>query len=54
MKLLQPWSEDHRETPVDMFVDEPFIFDEEYGAALKKTCSENSLFPWFPFPGSLT
>jgi hypothetical protein len=30
MQVLQFWSDSHRETPVDVFVDEPFSFDEEY------------------------
>ena len=37
MQVLQFWSDAHRETPIDMFVDEPFPFDEEYGHALLKT-----------------
>ena len=36
MRVLQFWSDKHRETPVDMFVTEPFHFDEEYGRALVK------------------
>src|SRR2546430_17440325 len=34
MKVLNFHSDTHRETPVDLFVTEPFDFDEEYGAAL--------------------
>ena len=33
MHVLQFWSDKHRETPVDVFVTEPFPFDEEYTAA---------------------
>ncbi len=33
---LCTWSERHRETPVDVFVTEPFPFDEEYSRALVK------------------
>ena len=36
MQVLQFWSDAHRETPVDMFVSEPFSFDEEYEHALVK------------------
>lgn len=34
MMVLQMWSERHRETPVDIFMSEPFDFDKEYKAAL--------------------
>lgn len=36
MQVFQLWSEDHRETPIDIFVEEPFDFDEEYRRALIK------------------
>ena len=36
MKVLQFWSDKHRETPVDLFVSEPFSFDDEYARALIK------------------
>jgi hypothetical protein len=36
MTVLNFWSERHRDTPVDVFVTEPFPFDEEYGRALVK------------------
>ncbi len=36
MRVLQFWSDAHRETPIDMFVSEPFRFDEEYEHALEK------------------
>jgi hypothetical protein len=36
MNVLQFWSEEHRETPIDIFVSEPFNFDEEYHNALLK------------------
>lgn len=36
MQVLQFWSDAHRETPVDMFVTEPFDFDAEYQSALIK------------------
>ena len=36
MQVLQFWSDVHRDTPIDMFVSEPFAFDEEYRRALLK------------------
>lgn len=36
MTVLNFWSERHRETPVDVFVTEPFDFDQEYLRALVK------------------
>lgn len=36
MQVLQLWSDAHLETPVDVFVHEPFPFDEEHSRALVK------------------
>lgn len=36
MQVLQFWSDEHRETPIDVFVSEPFDFEEEYGRTLVK------------------
>lgn len=36
MQVLQLWSDSHRETSIDIFVQEPFSFDEEYRKALIK------------------
>lgn len=36
MQVLQFWSDKHIETPIDIFVNEPFSFDEEYERALVK------------------
>lgn len=36
MQVLQFWSDLHRETPVDMFVHEPFDFEDEYRRSLNK------------------
>lgn len=36
MQVLQLWSEHHPETSIDIFVHEPFPFDEEYAKALIK------------------
>ena len=34
MQVFQLWSDQHRETPIDIFVTEPFAFDQEYAQAL--------------------
>ena len=36
MKVFQLWSDEHRDTPIDLFVEEPFPFDEEYSRAVVK------------------
>lgn len=36
MQVLQLWSDRHRATAIDIFVREPFPFDEEYANALIK------------------
>lgn len=36
MQVLQFWSDRHRETPVDVFVRDPFDFETEYARALVK------------------
>lgn len=36
MTVLNFWSDRHRDTPVDVFVAEPFDFDAEYARALVK------------------
>ncbi len=36
MTVLNFWSDRHRDTPVDVFVTEPFAFDDEYTRALLK------------------
>ncbi|MCP9472578.1 MAG: hypothetical protein NNA30_07585 [Nitrospira sp.] len=36
MQVLQPWSDRHCETPIDIFVYEPFPFEDEYAKALIK------------------
>jgi hypothetical protein len=36
MQVLAFWSDAHRETPVDVFVREPFPFEDEYQRALVK------------------
>ena len=39
MTVLQMWSDQHRETPVDIFATEPFDFDVEYKTALVEPLS---------------
>ena len=41
MQVLQFWSDAHRETPIDLFVAEPFPFDQEYARALVKPLHGN-------------
>lgn len=41
MQVFQLWSDDHRETPIDIFVNEPFAFDQEYAEALTKMLRED-------------
>jgi hypothetical protein len=36
MVVLSFWSESHRDTPIDLFVTEPFDFEAEYARALVK------------------
>lgn len=36
MQVLQLWSDEHRETPIDIFVTEPFPFDQEHQRSLIK------------------
>lgn len=36
MQVLQLWSDAHKETPIDIFVFEPFPFEQEYARALNK------------------
>lgn len=43
MKVLQFWSDSHPDTPIDVFVTEPFNFDEEYQRALMKPLGKISI-----------
>lgn len=40
MQVLQFWSDVHRETPVDMFVQEPFDFEGEFRRSLAKSLGQ--------------
>ena len=41
MQVFQLWSDAHPETSVDIFVTEPFDFDEEYAQAVVKPLRDN-------------
>ena len=41
MQVFQLWSDAHPETSVDVFVTEPFDFDEEYARAVVKPLRDN-------------
>lgn len=36
MQVFQLWSDQHKETPIDIFVAEPFPFDQEHQQSLSK------------------
>ncbi len=44
MVVLNMWSDSHRETPVDLFVDEPFVFDDVYNKAPEESLQEGIPF----------
>jgi len=46
MKVLQFFSDQHRETPVDVFVFEPFPFDAEYSRATIKPLGSTAEVPF--------
>jgi hypothetical protein len=39
MEVLKFWSDLHRETPLDVFISEPFDFEEEYDQAMQQESS---------------
>lgn len=41
MQVLQLWSDEHMETPIDIFVTEPFPFNDEYQNAFIKPLYES-------------
>ena len=45
MIVLKMWSDDHRRTPVDIFIEEPFDFEAEYGQADWFSVSSALLMP---------
>lgn len=50
MKVLQFWSDQHRETPVDVFIDVPFDFETEQAAATWKELGEIGKIPLVSLP----
>lgn len=45
MQVLQLWSDQHPETPVDLFVSEPFDFEHEHQQGLTKSIDGNRTHP---------
>lgn len=45
MIVLKLWSDEHRRTPIDVFVYEPFPFDREYAAAVQVELAPGLLAP---------
>lgn len=41
MQVFQLWSDQHRETPIDIFVTEPFAFGPEYAQAVVKPLQDD-------------
>jgi predicted nucleotidyltransferase len=50
MQVFQLWSDAHPETSVDVFVTEPFDFNEEYARAVMKPLRDNLLVPFVTIP----
>lgn len=50
MQVFQLWSDQHRETPIDIFVTEPFAFDQEYAQALVKPLQDDLSVPFVTIP----
>lgn len=46
MQVFQLISDVHRETPIDVFIDEPFPFDREYSNALVKPFHDDLQVPF--------
>ncbi len=53
MLVLRLWSDVHRRTPIDIFIREPFDFDEEYSQALSFSVAENLDMPVLPYESLL-
>lgn len=45
MLVLKMWSEQHRETPIDIFLEEPFDFPLEYSRARLENYNESTVVP---------
>jgi hypothetical protein len=46
MVILKLWSDDHRRTPVDIFVYEPFDFSKEYGHRFEEKLIPSAILSW--------
>jgi hypothetical protein len=46
MRVLQFFSDAHRQTPIDVFVIEPFVFAEEHARALRKPLADAGDVPF--------
>jgi hypothetical protein len=53
MIVLKLWSDEHRRTPIDVFVYEPFDFDREYGSAVWVEVSPGLRAPIISLPALL-
>lgn len=45
MLVLKMWSDDHRRTPIDIFIREPFDFSEEWGKVIFDQISDDIEMP---------
>lgn len=45
MLVLKLWSDEHRRTPVDVFIHEPFDFDEEWSKSIRHKVSDTTDIP---------
>jgi hypothetical protein len=50
MRVIQFWSDQHRETPVDVFIDVPFDFEAELAAATWKQLQGVGAIPVLTLP----
>lgn len=50
MKVLQFWSDTHRQTPIDVFIDVPFDFESELASAPTRELREVGLVPILTLP----
>jgi hypothetical protein len=50
MQVLQFWSDQHQETPVDVFIDVPFDFEAELAAATWKQLRDVGAIPVLTLP----
>jgi hypothetical protein len=53
MFVLRLWSDDHRRTPIDVFVYEPFDFAREFSAAKHETICGDVVAPVVSYPALL-